>query len=597
MLWSSVLLSRRFWWGRRFRLLAARGAAFVLAALLLCQLLPAQNRPAGDINAWFAQTFEERLRDDPEFATSVGRHDYDDRWTDWSKAGREQRRAHRAERLRELGAFPLASLGQQERLSAGLMEYILRQQLESADLEDGLLRVTQQNGLHNRVYNVFDRMPARTPRDYQNLIARLNAIPAYIDQNIALLDEAVARGLTQPRVVVDLVSAQLAAQIAQDNAHTALVAAFRRFPPSIPTSEQSKLRAEASDAFEHRFLPAWRKYHDYITGMYAQHARPGVGIGSITGGANDYNILVRLYTTTYNTPAEIHKLGLTEVDRIEGEMRGVLREAGFNGSIPAYEQQLENSPNQHFHNKDEMLIYCRNVAKIIEPRLPDLFAHVPGLLYGIRPIPEDREAATATNAEAPAPDYSTPGWMNLNTYQPDKQVKYNKESLVLHEAVPGHVFQLTLARQIAGMPEFRKFYSNSAYVEGWALYAESLGSELGVYKDPSSKFGQLASERFRAVRLVVDTGLHSMGWSRQQAIDYFKAHAPDQSLAEIDRYISWPGQALSYKMGQLRIVKLREEARQKLGTRFDIREFHDRILRNGVLPLELLQQEVEASLQ
>jgi uncharacterized protein (DUF885 family) len=187
--------------------------------------------------------------------------------------------------------------------------------------------------------------------------------------------------------------------------------------------------------------------------------------------------------------------------------------------------------------------------------------------------------------------------MNLNTYQPEKQVKYNKEALVLHEAVPGHVFQLTLARQIAGLPEFRKFYSNSAYVEGWALYAESLGSELGVYKDPSSKFGQLASERFRAVRLVVDTGLHSMGWGRQQAIDYFKAHAPDQSLAEIDRYISWPGQALSYKMGQLRIVKLREEARQKLGTRFDIREFHDRILRNGVLPLELLQQEVEASLQ
>jgi prolyl oligopeptidase len=228
--------------------------------------------------------------------------------------------------------------------------------------------------------------------------------------------------------------------------------------------------------------------------------------------------------------------------------------------------------------------------------LPKQFLHVPGLLYGVRPIPVDREQATATNAQAPSPDYSAPGWMNLNTYQPEQQVKYNKEALVLHEAVPGHVFQLTLAQGLAEIPEFRKFYSNSAYVEGWGLYAESLGAPLGVYADPASQFGQLASERFRAVRLVVDTGLHALGWTREQAMAYFKEHAPDQSIAEVDRYISWPGQALSYKMGQLRIMQLRREGEQKLGTRFDIREFHDRILRNGVLPLELLQHEVEASL-
>jgi uncharacterized protein (DUF885 family) len=567
-----------------------------LFACLLCLPLAAQNRPS-DIHTFFTQTFEERLRDDPEFATSVGRHDYDDRWNDWSKAGREQRRDHLDQRLRQLGSFPQANLNAQDRLSARLMDYLLRRQLESANLEDGLLRVTQQNGLHNRVYSVFDRMPARTPRDYQNLLARLRAVPAYVDQSIALLDEAVARGLTQPRVVVDLVAAQLAGQIAQDRNQTALLAAFREFPAAISKSEQTKLRAEAEDAFEHQFLPAWRKYRDYLTGTYARNARTGVGLGSIRDGASDYNILVRLYTTTNNMPEEIHKLGLAEVDRIEGEMRGVLQQAGFNGTIAAFERQLESAPDQHFHNKEEMLVFCRNVAKIVEPRLPDLFQHIPGLLYGVRPIPEEREAATATNAEAPAPDYSTPGWMNLNTYQPTQQVKYNKEALVLHEAVPGHVFQLTIARQLPDLPEFRKFYSNSAYVEGWGLYAESLGSELGVYHDPASKFGQLASERFRAVRLVVDTGLHAMNWSRQQAIDYFKAHAPDQSLAEVDRYISWPGQALSYKMGQLRIVQLRREAEQKLGARFDIREFHDRILRNGVLPLDLLQQQVEESLR
>lgn len=563
-----------------------------LLALLLSLPLAAQN-----ISTFFKETFEQRLRDDPEFATSVGRHDFDDRWNDWSKAGREQRRAHLEQRLRQLSSFPQASLTPQDRLSARLLDYLLRSQLESGGLEDGLLRVTQQNGLHNRVYSIFDRMPARTPQDYRNLLARLGGVPAYIDQSIALLDDAVARGLTQPRVVVDLVAAQLAGQISQDHNRTALLAAFRQFPQAISQAEQAKLKSQAEDLYDHQFLPAWRKYRDYLTGTYVRNARAAIGLGSVRDGASDYNILVRLYTTTSNTPEEIHKLGLAEVDRIEAEMRGVLRQAGFNGSIPEYERQLVASPDQHFRSQEEMLIYCRNIAKIVEPRLPDLFQHIPGLLYGVRPIPEEREAATATNAEAPSPDYSTPGWMNLNTYQPDKQVKYNKEALVLHEAVPGHVFQLTIARQLAGLPEFRKFYSNSAYVEGWGLYAESLGFELGVYRDPSNKFGQLASERFRAVRLVVDTGLHSMNWSRQQAIDYFKAHAPDQSLAEVDRYISWPGQALSYKMGQLRIVQLRKKAQQKLGSGFDIREFHDHILRNGVLPLDLLQQQVEESLR
>jgi uncharacterized protein (DUF885 family) len=564
----------------------------ILLALLLSLPLAAES-----ISTLFKESFEERLRDNPEFATSVGRHDYDDRWSDWSKAGREQRRAHLEQRLRQLSAFPQASLNPQDRLSARLLDYLLRSQLESGGLEDGLLRVTQQNGLHNRVYSIFDRMPTRTPRDYQNLLARLRGVPAYIDQSIALLDDAVARGLTQPSVVVDLVAAQLNGQIAQDHNRTALLAAFRRFPPAISQADQAKLKSQAEDLYDHQFLPAWRKYRDYLTGTYARNARTAIGLGSVRGGASDYNILVRLYTTTSNTPEEIHKLGLAEVDRIEGEMRAVLRQAGFNGSIPDYEHQLEAAPNQHFHDKEEMLVYCRNIAKIVEPRLPDLFQHFPGLLYGIRPIPEEREAATATNAEAPSPDYSTPGWMNLNTYEPNKQVKYDKEALVLHEAVPGHVFQLTIARQLGDLPEFRKFYSNSAYVEGWGLYAESLGSDLGVYRDPANKFGQLASERFRAVRLVVDTGLHAMNWSRQQAIDYFKAHAPDESLAEVDRYISWPGQALSYKMGQLRIVQLRKEAQQKLGSRFDIREFHERILRNGVLPLDLLQQQVEESLR
>lgn len=275
-------------------------------------------------------------------------------------------------------------------------------------------------------------------------------------------------------------------------------------------------------------------------------------------------------------------------------MQAVVREIGFKGSLQEFAQSLEKSPDQHFKSKDDMLIYCRNTAKIIEPELPTLFKRIPVLLYGVRAIPEDREQASASNAQAPTADGSAPGWFNLNTYEPEKQYRYDKEALVLHEAVPGHVFQGAVARSISGLPEFRKYYGNSAYAEGWALYAESLGAELGVYRDPYSRYGQLSSERFRAVRLVVDTGIHAFGWSRERALEYFHEHAPEESVAEIDRYISWPAQALAYKLGQLEIRALRSQAEVRLGTKFDVREFHDAVLRDGVLPLDLLHEQVES---
>jgi uncharacterized protein (DUF885 family) len=275
-------------------------------------------------------------------------------------------------------------------------------------------------------------------------------------------------------------------------------------------------------------------------------------------------------------------------------MQAAMKEAGFSGTVAEFQKKLDADPEQHFKSKDEMLMYCRNIAKIIEPELPNQFRHLPMLLYGVRPIPADREAATATNAQPPSPDFTAPGWFNLNTYEPQKQVKYDKEALVLHEAVPGHIFQGTLAIEQQSLPDIRKFYSNSAYGEGWGLYAESLGSQLGVYRDPYHRFGQLVAERFRAVRLVVDTGIHEMGWTREQAVEYFNQHAPEESLAEIDRYISWPAQALSYKMGQLRIRALRDEAEKTLGPKFDIREFHDAVLRDGRLPLDLLSEQVHA---
>jgi uncharacterized protein (DUF885 family) len=543
-------------------------------------------------NSFFKDTFEQMLRNDPQFATSIGRHEYDDRWTDYSRAGRNTRRQFFADRLKRAASFPSANLPAQDRLTLRIIQYDFHLRLDAWDLDTELLPVGQLFGFHNRVFLLIDRMPARTIHDYENILARLRAIPTYVDQNMEVLNDAISSKIMQPRVVADLVTGQIAAQMNQDAEHSALLEAFRKFPSNVPQADQQRLRREAVDAYNKQFLPGWHKLHDYMATNYTQHVRPADSLSSMPNGRQDYAILIRRLTTTDMSAGQIHSLGEQEVKRIEGEMQSILAELNFKGSIEDFQKYLDSTSDQHFHSKDEMLAYCRNIAKIIEPELPNQFHHLPMLLYGVRPIPPDREAATATNAQAPSPDYTTPGWFNLNTYKPEKQVKYDKESLVLHEAVPGHIFQITLSESQKGLPDIRKFYGNSAYVEGWALYSESLGSQLGLYKNPYSRFGQLTSERFRAVRLVVDTGIHDLGWTRQQAIQYFQAHAPEESLAEIDRYISWPAQALSYKMGQLRILSLRKSAEERLGPKFDVREFNDAVIRDGTLPLDLLSEQI-----
>ncbi|HVM92152.1 MAG TPA: DUF885 domain-containing protein [Terriglobales bacterium] len=547
-----------------------------------------------ELAKFFADYFEERLRESPEFATNVGRHEYDDRWSDLSKEGRAKRKAYLEQALATDEKFyaQRTSFSDQYRLSVELMRYDLRTQLDAFDIETYLLRVGQMTGFHNGVYLVIDRMPTFNVQDCENIIARIRAVPAFVDQNLAILDEAIARGWTQPKIVSDLVIGQLTDQVAQNASNTPLLAFLKKMPSSIPAAEQERIRKEAIEAFEHNFHPAWQKALDYMKNTYAPKVRSTVGIASMPGGADAYRVLIRRLTTTDRSPEEIHKIGLAEVDRIEGEMLAIAKQTGFQGSVSELELKLANDPAQKFQSKDDMLEYCRNAAMIVEPELPSQFKHIPNLLFGIRPIPPDREKTNASNAQAPAPDGSAPGWFNLRTYEPEKQVKYDKEALVLHEAIPGHIFQGSLARSLKGLPEFRKFYGNSAYAEGWALYAESLGSQLGLYKDPYNKFGQLASERFRAARLVIDTGIHSMGWTREQAQDYLRAHAPSEAIEEIDRYISWPGQALSYKLGELKIMELRKKAETKLGSKFDVREFHDAVLRDGSLPLDLLDEEV-----
>jgi uncharacterized protein (DUF885 family) len=566
----------------------------VVAPIVLCA--QTDSSPARKL---FGEFFEDFLRLHPEAATSIGRADYDDRWSDWSAAGLEQRARLDEAYLARLKTLPLDGLPERDRISADVLRVGLDKELEAHRLGiDGMLRVSQLFGAHTAVFQVIDQMPARRIKDYENIIARIQATTAYVDQTIALFESAASKGLSQPKVVADLVIQQLSAQVKQTPESAPLLSAFRRFPTSISKGEQDRLKQEGAAAFEGNFLPAWRKLLTYMTGTYAAKVRASVGVKTVPGGDRIYAYQVRTMTTTRMTPEEIHALGLKEVARIEARMEAIARETGFAGSVADFEKKLKADPAQHFQSKEEMLEYCRNIVLLTEPELPRLFKLLPRTPLGVRAIPPDREAATASHYTQGTPDVTRPGYFNLQAYQPEKQVKYDKTALVMHEGVPGHHLQISLTQETRDLPDFRKLgaFNNSAYTEGWALYAESLGEEIGVGIDPYTRFGRLASERFRAVRLIVDTGLHAMSWSRERAREYFREHAPSVGLDEIDRYIAWPGQALAYKIGQLKIRDLRTIAEQRLGPKFDVREFHDLVLRNGVVPLELLEQFVTAHL-
>lgn len=559
-----------------------RRAAFILA---LCLPLLAQTRN-DDLHELFENYYEEYLRENPEVATSVGRSEHNDSWRDWSPPGR-QRWTERVEHYRsQLDSFNPEELNLQDGLSWRLLRRQLDLELAGIDYDAHLIRVNQLFGLHTSVLLTMREMPTRTHADYEDMIARLRAVPAYIEQNIAALREAIKKGRVQPLRTVDLISGQLDAQAAPSAADSPLLGAFRKFPASIPDTRREALLAQAEAAYTQAFQPAWRRFRDFLSAEYVPKARSSPAVSALGDGENIYRYFIGYHTTLPLTASEIHEIGKREVARIDRAMLKIVREAGFDGTSGEYEKHLLSDPEYLFKDKEAMLAYHRDLAMRVAPGLPGLFRRLPRHRVGIRAIPPDREAVSASNYNAPSADGTRPGWFNLKAYMPQEQSRFDKPALVLHETNPGHHLQIALQLEMEGLPEFRKIYHSTAYVEGWALYAESLGGELGVYDDPASRFGALESERFRARRLVVDTGLHAMGWSRQQAIDYLG----DES--EVDRYIAWPGQALAYKIGQLKIMELKAAACEAYGADFDVRDFHDAVLRNGPLPLEMLQEQV-----
>ena len=541
----------------------------------------------------FDEYWEWKIAHHPELATSAGRREHNGRWTDLSKTARDREQYDLREYLQRAMYLSPGTLTPRMQLSAFLLESDIRDQIDSQPYLDAITQVSQSDGLHNRVVVTVDQMPAATVLDYEDIVARLRALPQYIDQGIAQIQEHIDAGLTQPATVVDLMLDQVAAQRRPLPADSPLLAAFQRFPDSIPAAAQRRLRGEAEAAYTQQFQPAWTRLETFLRTTYRPRARAQAGIGSLRDGAKAYDRLVHHYTTTHTPPGEIHAIGLREVARIEREMEAIAKDYGFTGTVAAFERELASRPGMHFESQQEMLAYAEDVMASVQPALPRLFSTLPRMRVGVRPIPPDREASAASNYTVGTADGARPGWFNLNTYRPAEQVKYTVEALVLHESVPGHHLQSALGREMPDVPAFQRAFNAAAFGEGWALYAEGLGADLGVYRDPPTRFGRLASEYFRAVRLVVDTGIHSMGWTRDQARAYFSSRVPSQSLAEVDRYIARPGQALAYKMGQLKILELRDRARAALGDRFEIRAFHDAVLRNGRLPLDLLEEQVD----
>ena len=521
----------------------------------------------------------------PEFATDTGYPGQNDRWTDLSVAAINRRRADVNSELKVVRAVNRARI---ERSGP----------IELRHLQEGHRGIDRGNAIPGRSPPVTQRdgpqysplvigaMSAATVKDYTDIIARLRALPVVVDQTIALLDSGIKRGVTPPRITLRDVPAQMTNLIPEDPLKSALLAPFTHFPVGIAESDRTRLRADAVRAYNEQDRPAFQRLQSYLTNTYLPRSRETIGMSALPDGAAWYAYNIKVQTTTTRTPQEIHDLGLAEVKRIRAQMDSLIRSTGFSGDFAAFTNMLRTDPKFFYTDSAALVRGYRDITKRIDPELPKLFGRLPRLTYGVSTIPSyAAPSQTTAYYQGGSPEAHRAGQFFVNTYKLDTRPTWEMEVLTAHEAVPGHHLQIAISQELEGIPEFRRYGGYTAFVEGWGLYSESLGPELGLYTDPYSKFGQLTYEMWRAIRLVIDTGIHSFGWSRQQAIDYFKANSAktDQDITqEVDRYIVMPAQALAYKSGELEIKALRKYAEQELGPKFDIRAFHDQILSQGV---------------
>ena len=544
----------------------------------------------------------------PEVATHVGNLGQNDRWTDDSPAGIERRKKHLADSLATLKTISRSDLPGGEQLNFDLYLELLETASEGLQYGDDpfpfrnvvprnlWMPLNQMGGLQQEAADTLAMQPHQTVADYETILTRLSALPTAVDQQLVLLQDGLKRGYTPPKITMRDVPKQIADLTPADALASPLLQAFTEFPPNFPGAERARLTEKAKSIYAASITPAFRKLHDYVTSTYLPACRENIAAIALPNGAASYAFHVRWQTTTNLTPQQIHEIGVAEVKRIRAEMDKVIASAKFQGSFHDFTEFLRNDPRFYYDKPDDLVNGYRIIAKRIDPGLAHLFGKLPRLPYGVCPIPDFKAPSQTTAYYQPgSPQAGRPGCYFVNTYNLHARPKYEMEALSLHEAVPGHHLQISLAQEMEDTPEFRKHVGYSAFVEGWALYSEGLGEDLGLYTDPYSKFGQLSYEMWRAVRLVVDTGMHSMNWTREQAIQFFKDNTgkTDQDIiVEVDRYIVWPGQALAYKLGQLKIRELRADAERRLGTSFNVRAFHDAVLEQGAVPLSLLEPHI-----
>jgi uncharacterized protein (DUF885 family) len=565
----------------------------------------AQNDETQRLRAFLANDWKHWMQDYPDLATEVGFPGQNRRWTDESPAGREARIQHLYESLNAMKQFHREQLPANEQLNYDL--YLKRLQIADEGLQYGgtalgggnvWIPITQMDGVQDLAAEILALMPHQTVSDYEDILARMQALPELVDQTIAEMKAGLQKGYSPPKITMRDVPKQVEDLIPADPLKSALLQPFSEFPAGIGEADRAKLTERAKQIYTSVDVPAYRRLHEYLVSTYIPACRGTIAASDLPNGAAAYAYAVRWHTTTNLTPAQIHEIGLSEVKRIRAEMDKVIQSTGFKGSFRDFAEFLRTDPQFYYDKSEDLVNGYRVIVKQIDPELAHEFGKLPRLTYGVTPIPDFKAPSQTTAYYQPgSPQAGRAGQYFVNTYNLKARPKWEMEALSLHESVPGHHLQIALAQEMEGVPEFRKFLDYTAFGEGWGLYAESLGEEVGMYKDPYSKFGQLTYDMWRAVRLVVDTGMHSMGWTRQQAIDFFRENTSktDQDITvEVDRYIVWPGQALAYKIGQMKIRELRTRAEKELGNRFDVRKFHDAVLEQGDVPLDLLETHVDA---
>jgi len=541
------------------------------------------------------QDWQYDLKTSPEFATAIGDARFNDQLADRSAEAAERDAQHARESIRTIEAIDTAGFPEQESLNKTLILRQLHDGLDNAQVRPWEMPVNQMNGDHLDLAALPSQMPFKTVKDYQNYLARLHAIPHALDQDTINMRQGLKDRLMPPRYLLEKVTSEAQDIATKPLAESPFTAPLHQFPSTISPPDKQRLTTAIESAVKDEVQPAFSKFAAFVRDEYAPHGRTEYGIWSLPNGEAQYRVAVRQMTTTDRTPADIHAMGVKQVAEIDAQMLALAQSLGFH-DLKSFNEHIRKDPEHYGKSSQQIFDLYQHYADQMKAKLPLLFGHLPKTPLEVVPMEAYRAPHAVPADYSPgAADGGRPGRINVNEFDPTHRLLLNVEAIAYHEGIPGHHMQFSIAQELPDTPAFRRFSEYNAYSEGWAFYAERLGKEVGFYQDPYSEYGRLENEMWRSVRLVVDTGVHEQHWSRQQMIDFFHEHTAmdDQNIeTEVDRYIAWPGQALAYKLGQMKILELRERAKQALGAHFDIRAFHDAVLDEGPLPLDLLDARI-----